>query len=42
VPNIDFNQPVHLALWSQNGRFRVYVNGERVLDVNATTVPPPP
>ena len=41
VPNIDFNQPVHLALWSQNGRFRVYVNGERVLDVNATTVPPP-
>jgi outer membrane protein OmpA-like peptidoglycan-associated protein len=41
VPNIDFNQPVHVALWSQNGRFRVYVNGERVLDVNATTVPTP-
>jgi outer membrane protein OmpA-like peptidoglycan-associated protein len=41
VPNIDFNQPIHAALWSQNGRFRVYVNGERVLDVNATTVPPP-
>lgn len=41
VPNIDFNQPVHAALWSQNGRFRVYINGERVLDVNATTVSTP-
>jgi outer membrane protein OmpA-like peptidoglycan-associated protein len=41
VPNVDFNQPIHAALWSQNGRYRVYVNGERVLDVNATTVPAP-
>ena len=24
VPNIDFNQPVRLALWSRNGRYRVY------------------
>lgn len=41
APNVDFTQPVHLAVWSQSGRFRVYVNGNRVLDVNATTVPPP-
>src|ERR1022692_1890885 len=26
VPNIDFNQPVLLALRSQNGRHRVYID----------------
>ncbi|MFY9642922.1 MAG: hypothetical protein WAK07_18790 [Rhodomicrobium sp.] len=26
VPNIDFNQPVRLALRSQNGRHRVYID----------------
>ena len=26
VPNIDFDQPVRLALWSQNGGYRVYSN----------------
>ena len=26
VPNIDFNRPVRLALWSQNGGYRVYSN----------------
>jgi outer membrane protein OmpA-like peptidoglycan-associated protein len=41
VPNIDFTQPVHIALWVQNKRVRVYVNSERVLDVNETDVPPP-
>ncbi len=41
VPNIDFTQPVHVALWVQNKRLRVYVNGDRVLDVNDTDVPPP-
>jgi outer membrane protein OmpA-like peptidoglycan-associated protein len=41
VANIDFTQPVHIALWVQNKRLRVYVNGERVLDVNETDVPPP-
>jgi len=41
VPNIDFTQPVHIALWVQNKRVRVYVNGDRVLDVNETDVPPP-
>jgi outer membrane protein OmpA-like peptidoglycan-associated protein len=39
--NFDFTQPVQLALWSQQGRFRVYINGERALDVNQTTVPTP-
>jgi len=24
VPNIDFHQPVRLAIWSQNGGYRVY------------------
>ena len=26
VPNIDFNQPVRLALRSQNGRHRIYID----------------
>ena len=26
VPNVDLNQPVRLALWSQNGGYRVYSN----------------
>jgi OOP family OmpA-OmpF porin len=40
VPDIDFTQPVHVAFWVQNKRIRVYVNGDRVLDVNETNVPP--
>jgi outer membrane protein OmpA-like peptidoglycan-associated protein len=31
---VDWNQPVLLALWLQNGRLRFYVNGQRLLDVN--------
>ena len=30
----DTSQPVHFALWAQQGRFRAYLNGKRVLDVN--------
>jgi outer membrane protein OmpA-like peptidoglycan-associated protein len=30
----DTSQPVHYALWVQQGRLRVYLNGQRVLDVN--------
>ncbi len=30
----DTSQPVHYALWVQQGRLRVYINGQRVLDVN--------
>jgi OOP family OmpA-OmpF porin len=35
----DFNQPVKEAVWIQNGRLRVYVNGERVVDVNQVELP---
>jgi OOP family OmpA-OmpF porin len=31
---VDWNQPVLLGLWLQNGRLRFYVNGQRLLDVN--------
>ena len=39
VPNVDFSQPVHLDLWIQNGRFRVYVNGNRAMDMNQVSLP---
>ena len=32
APNIDFNQPVRLALWSKNGQYRVYMNGDGIVD----------
>ena len=34
----DTSKPVHFALWNQQGRFRVYLNGQRVLDVNQIDV----
>jgi OOP family OmpA-OmpF porin len=37
---VDFNQPVKQAIWIQNGRLRVYINGERVVDVNQIELPP--
>ena len=36
---VDFNQPVKLALWFQNGRVRSYVNGQRIIDVNQVELP---
>ena len=36
----DWNRPVKLALWVQNDRIRLYVNGQRVFDVNQVTLPP--
>ena len=33
-------KPVKVALWVQDGRARLYVDGERVADVNQMTVPP--
>ncbi len=36
---VDFNQPIRLALWVQNGRLRLYVNGERAIDVNQVNLP---
>jgi outer membrane protein OmpA-like peptidoglycan-associated protein len=31
---VSWNEPVKLALWVQNGRLRVFVNGEKHLDFN--------
>jgi outer membrane protein OmpA-like peptidoglycan-associated protein len=31
---VDWSEPVKLALWVQNGRLRVFVNGEKHLDFN--------
>jgi outer membrane protein OmpA-like peptidoglycan-associated protein len=39
APEVDFKQPVKVALWIQNGRLRVYVNGNRVADVNQVQLP---
>jgi OOP family OmpA-OmpF porin len=38
--NLDWKQPVKLALWVQNGRLRVFVNGERQIDANQVDLPP--
>jgi OmpA-OmpF porin, OOP family len=37
---IDLGQPAKLALWAQNGRLRVFVNGEKQLDFNQVEVAP--
>jgi OOP family OmpA-OmpF porin len=34
-----FDQPVKQALWCQNGRLRLYINGQRLFDVNQIAVP---
>jgi OmpA-OmpF porin, OOP family len=36
----DLKQPVKLALWVQDGRARVFVNGEKQLDFNQVELPP--
>jgi OmpA-OmpF porin, OOP family len=36
---VNFNQPVKLALWVQNGRMRSFVNGEKQLDFNQVDMP---
>ena len=35
----DWDQPVKIALWVQNGRIRSFVNGEKVLDFNQVDLP---
>ena len=37
---MNWTQPVKLALWVQNGRVRIYVNGEKHIDVNQVDLPP--
>jgi outer membrane protein OmpA-like peptidoglycan-associated protein/curli biogenesis system outer membrane secretion channel CsgG len=36
----DFDQPIKQQVWCQNGRFRVYINGKRAVDVNQINLPP--
>lgn len=36
---VDLKQPVKLALWMQDGRVRVFVNGEKQLDFNQVELP---
>jgi outer membrane protein OmpA-like peptidoglycan-associated protein len=31
---VDQTQPLTFALWAQEGRIRIYINGKRVVDVN--------
>ncbi len=37
---LDVTQPLKLALWVQNGRVRIFVNGEKRLDFNQVELPP--
>jgi outer membrane protein OmpA-like peptidoglycan-associated protein len=36
----NWDEPVTLALWVQNGRIRVFTNGEKQLDFNQVEMPP--
>jgi outer membrane protein OmpA-like peptidoglycan-associated protein len=35
----DTNQPVEFGLWAQQGRVRLYLNGQRLIDVNQVNLP---
>jgi OmpA-OmpF porin, OOP family len=35
----DYNKPVKQAIWIQNGRLRIYINGQRAVDVNQVELP---
>lgn len=37
---LNQNQPINLALWSQEGRIRVYLNGIRAVDANQISLGP--
>lgn len=36
---VKFDEPVKQAVWCQNGRLRLYLNGQRVFDVNQIKLP---
>ena len=36
---VDFSQPVKMALWVLGARVRLYMNGEKVIDANQVTLP---
>jgi outer membrane protein OmpA-like peptidoglycan-associated protein len=38
--SLDLANPISVSLWVQDGRLRVYVNGERVVDANQVELPP--
>ena len=38
--SLDLANPISVNLWVQDGRLRVYVNGERVVDANQVELPP--
>lgn len=40
VVAVNWDEPVKLALWVQNGRMRSFVNGEKLLDFNQVEMPP--
>jgi len=40
VPTVDVSRPVHLDLWVQNGRVRIYLDGNRIMDVNQIRIAP--
>jgi OOP family OmpA-OmpF porin len=37
---MKYDQPVKENIWIQNGRLRIYINGERIVDVNQVELPP--
>jgi outer membrane protein OmpA-like peptidoglycan-associated protein len=37
---LNVKQPMKLALWMQNGRVRIFINGEKHLDFNQVALPP--
>lgn len=40
TPRLNLTEPLKLALWVQNGRVRIFVNGEKQLDFNQVELPP--
>ena len=40
VVPVDPSQPILFALWVQDGRIRLYLNGKRVMDVNQISLAP--
>jgi outer membrane protein OmpA-like peptidoglycan-associated protein len=38
VVQVDPRQPIQFALWVQDGRIRIYLNGKRAMDVNQITL----
>jgi outer membrane protein OmpA-like peptidoglycan-associated protein len=37
---LSWDEPVKLAIWVQNGRLRIFTNGEKQLDFNQVEMPP--